>query len=79
MTKAELMQHVGKRVFVYLKNQEVGICGTLGYADEFSAKHDYRKPNYFYIGDRTFKVSHVSRFKVILVRKLKESEERHDN
>jgi hypothetical protein len=61
MTKAELMQYVGKKVFVYFKDREAGIYGTLGYADEFSAKHDYRKPNYFYIGDTSFKVSHVKK------------------
>ena len=67
MTKAELMELVGKKVTVYFKDREKGIYGTLNYADEFSAKHDYRKPNYFYIGNTSFKVSHV--------RKLAESEE----
>jgi hypothetical protein len=42
------------------------IYGTLGYVDEFSEKYDYRKPNYFYIGNISFKTSHV--------RKLAESE-----
>lgn len=59
MTKADLMKLVGKKVFVYFKNGERGIYGTLGYVDEFSAKYDYRKPNYFYIGNTSFKVSHV--------------------
>ena len=59
MTKAELMELVGKTVIVYLKNKETGLYGTLNYADEFSAKHDYRKPNYFYIDNTSFKVSHV--------------------
>jgi len=67
MTKAELMLYVGKKVHIYFKDSEKSIYGTLGYADEFSAKHDYRKPNYFYIGNTSFKVSHV--------RKLAESEE----
>lgn len=58
MTKAELMKLVGKKVFVHLKDGE-GMYGTLGYVDEFSAKHDYRKPNYFYIGHTSFRVSHV--------------------
>jgi len=66
MTKAKLMELVGKKVFVYFKNRGRGIYGTLNYADEFSAKHDYRKPNYFYIGNTSFKVSHV--------RKVAESE-----
>ena len=68
MTKADLMKLVGKKVFVYFKGGEKGIYGTLGYVDEFSAKHDYRKPNYFYIGNTSFKVSHV--------RKLAESEDK---
>lgn len=59
MTKADLMKLVGKKVFVYFKDGERGIYGTLGYVDEFSAKYDYRKPNCFYIGNTSFKVSHV--------------------
>lgn len=66
MTQAELMSYVGKKVHIYFKDGEKGIYGTLGYADEFSAKHDYRKTNCFYIGNTSFKVSHV--------RKLEESE-----
>lgn len=65
MTKAELMSYVGKKVHIYFKGRESSIYGTLGYADGFSAKHDYRKPDYFYIGNTSFKVSHV--------RKLEES------
>ena len=68
MTKAELMSYVGKKVYVYFKGEEKGIYGTLGYVDEFSEKYDYRKPNYFYIGNTSFKVSHI--------RKLEESEEK---
>ena len=67
MTKAELMELVGKKVFVYFKGGERGIYGTLGYADEFSAKPDYRK-THFYIGNTSFRVSHV--------RKVEESEDR---
>ena len=55
MTTADLMKLVGKKVFVYFKNGEKGIYGTLGYVDEFSAKYDYRKPNYFYINHTSFK------------------------
>lgn len=67
MTKADLMKLVGKNIFVYFKGEESGVYGTLGYVDEFSAKYDYRKPNYFYINHISFKASHV--------RKLAESEE----
>ena len=59
MTKANLMELIGKKVTVYFKGRENGIYGTLHYADEFSEKHDYRKPDYFYIGHMNFKVSHV--------------------
>ena len=67
MTKVELMSYVGKKVYVYFKGGEKGIYGTLGYVDEFSEKYDYRKPNYFYIGNTSFKVSHI--------RKLEKEEE----
>jgi hypothetical protein len=68
MRKADLMKLVGKKVYIYFKGSESGIYGTLCYADEFSEKHDYRKPDYFYIGNTQFKVSHV--------RKLVESEDK---
>ena len=58
MTKAELMSYVGKKVYIFFKDGD-GIYGTLGYADEFSAKHNYRMTDYFYIGNTSFKVSHV--------------------
>ena len=61
MTKAELMRYVGKKVHVYFKDGERGIYGTLGYVDEFSPVYDYRKPDYFYIGYTSFKVSHVKK------------------
>lgn len=67
MTKAKLMAYVGKKVCVYFKD-EGKACGILGYVDEFSPKYDWRKPNYFFVGNTSFKVSHV--------RKLKESEDK---
>lgn len=68
MKKEELMKLVGKKVFVIFKDGERGIYGTLGYVKEFSSKYDYRKPNYFYINDTLFKVSHI--------KKIIESEEK---
>ena len=59
MTRAELMLYVGKKVHISFKDGGRGLYGTLGYADEFSAKHNYRKPDYFYVGNTSFKVSHV--------------------
>ena len=64
MAKAELMSLVGRKVHIYFKDGERGIYGTLGSVDEFSAKHNYRKPNYFYIGNTSFKVSHVRKVKL---------------
>jgi len=60
MTKAELMNLVGKKVTVTFKDGDK-ICGILGYADEFSAKHNYIKLNDFYIGNMTFRVSHIKK------------------
>lgn len=59
MTKAELMAYIGKRVFVVLKNSKEVLYGRLGYAEEFSEKHNFRKPYYFYIDHTSFKASHV--------------------
>ncbi len=67
MTKSELMNLVGESVHVYFKD---GKCtfGILNYADKFSSKHGYRKPGYFYIGDISFKVSHVT--KTLVIRRI---------
>lgn len=54
------MKLVGKNVRILFRDGE-WIWGKLGYADEFSAKHGFRKPNYFYIGHTSFKVSHVKK------------------
>lgn len=64
MTKADLMELVGKKVCVYFKDGERGIYGTLEYTDEFSEKHSFRKPNYFYINHTSFKASHVRKVEV---------------
>lgn len=64
MKKAELMKLVGKKVLVCFKDGDRGACGTLYYVDEFSEKHDYRKLNCFYIGDTSFKASHVKKVTV---------------
>ena len=59
MNREELFALVGHKVTVYFKDGERGIYGRLGYVEEFSEKYDYRKPKYFYIGNTSFKVSHV--------------------
>ena len=60
MRKAELMEYIGKKVTVVLFDNTV-LNGVLGYVDEFSAKYDYRKPNCFYVGNYSFRVSHVTK------------------
>lgn len=60
MKHAELLKLVGKNVRIQFFDK-TWIWGKLGYAYYFSAKYDYRKPNYFYIGDTSFKVSHVKK------------------
>ena len=60
MKRAEIMELVGREVIIVLHDNYT-IQGKLGYADEFSAKHDYRKAKYFYVGDMSFKVSHVKK------------------
>lgn len=61
MTKADLMSYVGKKVYIYFKGDEKGIYGTLGFVDEFSEKHDFRRPGYFYINNLSFNVSCVKK------------------
>lgn len=61
MSKEELIQYVGKKVFITFKGEERGIFGTLGYVFEFSSKYDYRKPGYFYINNLSFRASIVKK------------------
>lgn len=60
MKRAELMTYVGKNVRVLFHDGN-WIWGKLGFADEFSAKHGFRKRNHFYIGNMSFLVSHVKK------------------
>ena len=63
MKHAELMKLVGKNVRVLFYDGE-WVWGKLGYSDEFSVRHDFRKPNYFYISNISFLVSHVKKLVV---------------
>lgn len=58
MKKSELMELVGRVVTVQFLDGTM-ITGLLKYADDFSEKHDYKKPDYFYIDNCNFKVSHI--------------------
>lgn len=60
MKRTELMELVGKNVRVLFYDGQ-WVWGKLCYADEFSAKHDYRKAKYFYVGNMSFLVSHVKK------------------
>lgn len=60
MKRSELMELVGKNVRVLFYDGQ-WVWGKLCYADEFSAKHDYRKAKYFYVGNMSFLVSHVKK------------------
>lgn len=64
MTRVELLQLVGKKVKVYFKDSDRCIYGTLGFAKEFSEKYGFRKPNYFYIGNTSFKVSYIRKIDI---------------
>lgn len=62
MNKEELMKDVGNYVELTLFDG-TELKGTLGYTTEFCEAQGYRKPNYFYIGDYCFRVSHVKKLR----------------
>lgn len=66
MTKSELMELVGKKVRIICKDGDEDV-GILKYVDEFSEKHGWRKPNYFYINgcNFCFKVRHIKKVEVL--------------
>lgn len=64
MTNKELHTFVGKPVEVVFRD-DTTIKGILGFANDFSAKHGYRKANYFYVENMSFKVSHIKKIKQI--------------
>lgn len=59
MKKSELMDMLGNEVTIYLKNSNLCVTGILKYAFSFSKLYNYHKPNYFYIDNIGFKVSHI--------------------
>ena len=64
MTRAELLKLVGMKVKVYFKDREKSICGTLGYVKEFSEKYGFRQPGYFFIGNTSFRVTHIRKVEI---------------
>lgn len=67
LTKERLMKLVGMEVGVRLFDDKE-YEGVLGFADDFSARHGWRKPGYFYIDDMGFKVSHVKKIWIPLTK-----------
>lgn len=53
---------IGKAVEIVLFNNTV-IIGVLGYTAEFSAKYDYRKPNYYTCGRWDLRKSHIKKIR----------------
>lgn len=64
MTKLELSNLIGKTVNVAFKDGSEA-TGVLGYTTEFSSKFNWRKPDYFTVGDYDFKVSHISKVTIL--------------
>ena len=60
MKRAVLDSYIGKNVSVTLFDDDM-YSGILGFADDFSALHGFKKPGYFYIGHMCFKSSHVKK------------------
>ena len=64
MKKAELMKLVGNTVRITLFDDDV-ITGKLGYTTKFCEEQNWRKPNYFTIGNLDFKVSHIKKISIL--------------
>lgn len=66
MKKIVVENMVGKNVIVEFFDKKT-IKGELCYADDFSAKHGFRLPGYFYIKNTaySFRTSHVRKIKEI--------------
>ena len=58
MRKDELMKMIGKEITVEFKDG-TSATGILGYTPEFSSVYGFRAPNYFFINNYDFKVSHL--------------------
>lgn len=63
MTIAELNGFVGQSVKITLFDGTI-LEGKLGFVKEFSKEYGYKKPNYFFIDNDSFKVSHIKYFDV---------------
>lgn len=64
LTKKQLDEYLGRNVIITFRDGKE-IQGQLCFADDFSSKHYWRLPNYYYIGNMSFKVSHVKNIKLL--------------
>ena len=65
MKISDVQQYLGKYVrIVFFDDTERE--GVMGYTPFFSYEYGYRKPNYFYIGNLSFKASHVKKIKEMI-------------
>ena len=60
VTINDIKKMVGKEVTIVF-NDGTTDKGILGYTPEFSAKYDYRKPDYFTLNNWDFKASHIKK------------------
>lgn len=58
MTQENLDSYLGKEVIITFKDGTTS-TGKLGFTEEFSQKHGFRKPGYYTCGSYDFKQSHV--------------------
>ncbi len=58
MTQENLDSYLGKEVSITFKDGTTS-TGKLGFTEEFSQKHGFRKPGYYTCGSYDFKRSHV--------------------
>lgn len=64
MKREILNQYLEHHVIITFTDGDV-LEGVLKFCDRFCAEHDYRKPNYYYIGNMNFKCSHVKKLRQI--------------
>ena len=58
MKKEQVDRLIGKEVTIIFADGKMA-RGIVGYVPEFSAKYQWRKPGYYYVGNTIFKASHV--------------------
>ena len=62
--KADLQELVGHTVKIVLFDDDE-VTGKLGYTTKFCEEQNWRKPNYFTIGNLDFKVSHIKKISIL--------------